>query len=307
MPDIKATKKRVFPSHPAVSSALWHFTGAKVEDIPREEWFTDGDLDEIKTATSSKRIEEWLSVRIALKSLMLDDGVAESALHIHVRKSSKGCPHVVVYNPDTGKYARYHCSLAHKGPLVFAAYSRMQDVRVGVDIERRSWRLPYLRRRFLSDKDTLIETGDHIGEYTVLWAFKEAVSKILGLGMAYGLANISCQETNLGTCMLTDAEDVQYIGNYVWFGKYALTVVADPISPETDSDVKRPKPSGRSWHEKISRGRRLRALRKQRSIASSIKTLKEKDADLNSGATFLQAEANGTSTTEKMKQKTKSK
>ena len=276
MPDKTITKERVFPDHPVVSAILWHFAEDKASDFPRGDWFTENDLAEIESFTNSRRIDEWLSVRIALKSLMLQDGVAESALHIHVRKNEKGCPHVVVYDPATGRYARFNCSLAHKGPLVFAAYSRHPDVRVGVDIERRSWRLPYLRRRFLSERDTMIKTDDHIGDYTALWAFKEAVSKILGLGMAYGLANIHCHETNLGTCTLRDGEGARYAGNYVWFGKYSLAVVTDPL-PDEAAARHRHKPPERPWLEKFSRGRRLRALRKQRNIAQRIKSIKEKE------------------------------
>lgn len=275
MPDKTTTKERVFADHPVVSAVLWHFAKEKSSDFPRERWFTKNDLAEIESFTNSRRIDEWMSVRIALKSLMLQDGLAESPHHIHVRKNHKGCPHVVVYNPETGSYACLHCSLAHKGPLVFAAYSRYPEVRVGVDVERRSWRLPYLRRRFLSERDTMVDTDDHIADYTVLWAFKEAVSKILGVGMAYGLANIHCHETSLGTCTLHDQEDSRYFGNYVWFGKYALAVVTDPLPAEAAARHKH-KPTERPWLEKLSRGRRLRAIRKQRNIAQRIKSIREK-------------------------------
>ena len=82
MPDKTITKERVFPDHPVVSAILWHFAEDKASDFPRGDWFTENDLAEIESFTNSRRIDEWLSVRIALKSLMLQDGVAESALQI---------------------------------------------------------------------------------------------------------------------------------------------------------------------------------------------------------------------------------
>ena len=124
MPEKLKTVQRVMSGHPVVSAALWHVPSAQGEAYARERWFVPEDLAECEGFTHGRRIEEWLAARIALKTLLVEDGLAESPLHIHIRKNGQGSPHVVVYNPETGAYARLPCSLSHKGPLVLAAYSR---------------------------------------------------------------------------------------------------------------------------------------------------------------------------------------
>lgn len=261
------------PDHPVVSAVLWHVPAVRGEAYAKEKWFSKQDLAECEGFANGHRVEEWLAVRIALKSALIRDGVAESPFHIHIRKNGKGCPHVVVYNPGTGDYARLSCSLSHKGPLVFAAYSKRPGVRVGIDIERRSWKLPYLRRRYISEHDRVIDKDDHIGDCTILWTFKEAASKLLGSGMAYGLANIQCRETSVGVCELRDSGGNHYTGRFNWFGRYALAVVTDPVFDSAQADAK-PRRSSRSWYERISRARRLRALRKKRRITAHIESIK---------------------------------
>ena len=267
------------PELQGVSAALWHLPEADVAAFSTDEWFDKADLDELKGLTDSHRAREWVVVRLALKAVMLNDGVADSARHIHIRKNDKGMPHAVVYNPDTGRYARYNCSLSHKGPLVVAAYSLDPRMRVGIDIERRSWRLPYLGRRFISEHDKLMDTGDRIGECTVLWAFKEAATKLLGVGMAYGLCNVQCRENGLGKCELRDAGGTHYSGQYMWFGKYALAVVTDMPAMQTDKNAAPRKGAAYSWRERMSRARRLRTIRKQRNIAARLEALKTEERD----------------------------
>ena len=267
------TMQRVMPDHPVVSAVLWHVPAARMESFSLEKWFAPDDLAECAAFTGTGRAEEWTAVRIALKWVMLRDGVADSALHIHIRKDDKGCPHVVVFNPDTGHYAKLPCSLSHKGPLVFAAYSKNPAVKVGIDIEKRSWRLPYLRRRFISEHDHIIDKSDHIGDCTILWTFKEAATKLLGVGMAYGFANIHCRETSVGLCELRDAGGDHYSGRYTWFGRYALAVVTE-LCVDSSNSHRSQRRTIRPWYERLTRARRLRILRKKQRIREQIASVK---------------------------------
>ncbi|NLE41290.1 MAG: 4'-phosphopantetheinyl transferase superfamily protein [Lentisphaerae bacterium] len=277
MPEKLKTVQRVMSGHPVVSAALWHVPSAQGEAYARDRWFVPEDLAECEGFTHGRRIEEWLAARIALKTLLVEDGLAESPLHIHIRKNGQGSPHVVVYNPETGAYARLPCSLSHKGPLVLAAYSRLPGIRVGIDLERRSWKLPYLRRRFISEHDKMLEKDDQVGDCTALWAFKEAVSKLLGAGMAYGFANIHCRETSLGTCELRDAGGNHYAGAYGWFGRYALALVTD-VYHGADADKEKAKRRERPWYERIVRARRLRDIRRLRRVSDQLAAVKAKNS-----------------------------
>lgn len=283
MPEKLNTVQRVMAGHPVVSAALWHVPAARGEDYARERWFVPEDLAECESFTHGRRIEEWLAARIALKTLLVEDGLAESPLHVHIRKNGQGLPHVVIFNPDTGAYARLPCSLSHKGPLVLAAYSRLPGVRVGIDLERRSWRLPYLRRRFISEHDKMLEKDDQVGDCTVLWSFKEAVSKLLGVGMAYGFTNIHCRETSVGTCELRDAGGNHYAGTYSWFGRYALTLVTD-VYHGADAAAPKTKRRSRPWYERIARAKRLRHIRRARRVTDQLAVLKAKNGGTQSPA-----------------------
>ena len=270
--------QRVMSGHPVVSAALWHVPAAQGEVYARERWFVAEDLAECEGFTHGRRIEEWFAVRIALKTILVEDGLAASPLHIHIRKNGQGSPHVVIYNPDTGAYARLPCSLSHKGPLVLAAYSRRPGIRVGIDLERRSWKLPYLRRRFISEHDQMLEKDDQVGDCTVLWTFKEAVSKLLGSGMAYGFANIHCRETSVGICELRDGGGNHYAGAYGWFGRYALALVTDVYHGAADAGPKA-KPRERPWFQRIVRAKRLRNLRRQRRVSEQLAVVKARNGN----------------------------
>jgi len=256
----------ILQDHPTVRVALWHLDGLKREGMASELWLTPREREEVASFGHDRRRREWTAARIALKHLLLLDDIVRSPLHAEVRKDELGQPRVVVYVPETGEYAELACSLAHKNTLVVAAYAR-EGTAVGVDIERRTWRLPHLRRRFESPADALLDGIDTIARYTVLWAFKEATSKLLGKGYASGFTRIVCRETRYGTCEVTTPDDATLHGRYLWMGRYAVAVVSDVTSPEPAA-ANPPGPS-RPWYEQIARARRLRRLRRARAIAAS--------------------------------------
>jgi len=265
-PPFSGYTREDLPEHPSVGVAMLHVVAAEMEALDLTEWFETRDLAEYATLAKRDRRVEWLASRVVLKRILMEDGLLESPLHAHIRKNAKGAPHVVVYNPDTGHYARLHCSLSHKGHLALAAYSRNPRMRVGIDIERRSWRLARLRREFVHEFDLMtVEKSDSTGSLTALWAFKEAATKLLGVGMAYGFAKIQCRENPAGgVCELRDAGGNHYSGRYVWFGKYAIALVTDPPAP-TPPTAPQTKRRKHTWWQRIMRARKLRKIRKMKN------------------------------------------
>ena len=74
----------------------------------------------------------------------------------------------------------------------------------------------------------MLEKDDDRGDETVLWSFKESLSKLLGTGWSCGFRTISCVETAPGSCELADADGNRYAGSYLWFGQHAVAIVWDP-------------------------------------------------------------------------------
>lgn len=255
--------RRVMPELSDVSAAMWHLSSfEKLSPEQVKSYFSKVELEECSGFTHSQRKSEWLASRIALKRLLLQDGVIKNPLHMSVRKTKLGAPYVVIYEPETGRYLQLNCSLSHKDKIVFAAYARNPKQRVGIDMERRSWRIPCLRRKFVSDHDSLLEKGDYIGDKTVLWTFKESTSKVRGTGFRCGFINIVCTEKSLGLCEIVDEENTPYIGHYSWFGQYAISIVTDIVP--LDDGTPRAEPHRYSMFERIARARRLKKLQTER-------------------------------------------
>lgn len=267
----------ILPDHPHVRAALWHLDGLRQEGMAPDLWLTGRERAEVAAYGHERRRREWLAARIALKRLLVQEGIVRSPLHAEVRKNELGQPRVVVYVPDTGHYEELTCSLGHKNQLVVAAFSQRR-VRVGIDIERRSWRLSHLRRRFEAPGDQLLPGPDSIARFTLLWAFKEAVSKLLGLGFACGFTQVSCRETKYGACEIAAPGESHLYGLYVWHDRYAIAVVTDfPVGSEA-SGASGTTPV-RPWFEQVARANRLRKLRRARAVTATLATPQAPDSE----------------------------
>lgn len=260
--------QELLPDFPQIRVACWHLEGLKQKGMAPELWLTERERAELETLHHERRRCEWTAARIALKRLLLLDEMVRSPLHAEIRKDQRGQPRVVIYEPDTGRYSELACSLAHKNTLVVAAYG-VDGAAVGVDIERRSWRLTYLSNRYVAPGDSLLTGGDQIARCTVLWAFKEAMSKLLGQGYAAGFTKIACRETRYGYCELMAPDGTSFRGRYVWLGRYALTAVSNMDTAETpDQTAAAP---ARPWYRQLTRARKLRQRRRERAVAESLK------------------------------------
>ena len=258
----------VMPDVPGKSAVIWHVQGRfeSQSDVFAGSFFSKDELAEYETIGRASRRREWLAVRVALKKMLLDDGVANSPASLFIRKDERGCPYVVLWEPQTGRYERIPCSFAHKGAMVFAAYAHDHSRRIGIDIERRSWRIAFLKKKFVSQDDCLLAKGDDMGDDTILWSFKEAASKLLGSGYGCGFTTISCRETGPGVCELSRASDCgavdSFTGRYSWFGRYVITLVMDPPGDGgcRPSEMRR----RYGYWERFRRGIRLREVRRFR-------------------------------------------
>ncbi|MBR1608939.1 MAG: 4'-phosphopantetheinyl transferase superfamily protein, partial [Kiritimatiellae bacterium] len=236
-------------------AALWHQDAASRFSGSPEDWLSREELAEYRALSRESRRREWFAARVALKDLLVRDGVVGDPRIATVRKDSRGAPRIVVWDPVTYRYAEMACSVSHCAPFVLCAYSPARGVRVGADAERRTWRLGRLGRKFVSPADRMLEKDDSQGDETVLWSFKESLSKLLGTGWACGFRNLSCVETAPGECTLRDPDGNEYGGAYFWFGQHAVTLVwtpapdgpgsANPSAPADHGDGRGPAPRKR--------------------------------------------------------------
>ncbi len=263
MPAPLRQTQTVFPGDGPFRAVLWSQSELDAPGFSPEDWLTDGERREYDALSNDKRRREWLAARVALKDLLVRDRVVRRASDVSVRKDERGCPRLVIWEPDTGRYAERACSISHSGPFVLVAYLRRSGGRIGVDLERRTWRISYLRRKFVSPDDAMLEKDDAAGDGTILWSFKESLSKLLGTGWACGFRNLSCREIRPGDCEMRDAEDRPYPARYAWFGHYALTVVYEEGSPAGSGLPPPPRP----FLERLVRDWRLRRLRSRRASA----------------------------------------
>ncbi len=111
----------------------------------------------------------------------MDAESIESPLECSVNKDRFGCPHINLMQKSPP--ATVNCSISHKNGFASACISWDADMKLGIDMECISEK-PFKLRRAFSDADDLL-TGikDAKEYYTVLWACKEAASKVLGLGL----------------------------------------------------------------------------------------------------------------------------
>ena len=261
----------LFQGHSLARVAMWHVNALLQEGLAPEMWLTPHELSAIADYKSERRRKEWMVSRIALKRLLLQDGIVRSPLHAEIRKNELGCPRVFIAPPDAPA-SDFACSIAHKNLLVVAGYA-LQGAHIGIDIERRSWRLQHVRRHFVAPNDRLMEGEDSIAKFAALWAFKEATSKLLGVGYACGFTRITCRETSPGTCEVIAPNATVLEGHFTWaFGKYVIALVMDVCPRERIPSA--PLPT-RPWFEQWRRLRRLKRLRRLRALAAISTPLKD--------------------------------
>lgn len=173
------------------------------------------------------RRREWLGARVCLKLMAYRQGRVASLLDCAVLKDPRGRPRLVfAERPAIGVVA--DCSLSHKGRFVCAATSSAAGLRIGVDIEEISPRLRRLTRQFVHASDRLLPSRPEDEGLAILWALKEACSKVVGRGLAMPLGDVRCEEAAPSIHRVTLGE-LELIGRHTTHDGYAVALCMGAI------------------------------------------------------------------------------
>jgi phosphopantetheinyl transferase len=168
------------------------------------------------------RRREWLGARVCLKLMAVGQGLVAAPLDCAVIKDPRGRPRLV-FAPVLATDVVADCSLSHKGRFVCAATSRAPGARIGVDIEEISPRLRRLARQFAHERDRLLGSHPEDERLAILWALKEACSKVVGRGLAMPLREVACEEIAPGRHRVT-TEALELTGRHTTHDGYAVAL-----------------------------------------------------------------------------------
>jgi phosphopantetheinyl transferase len=168
------------------------------------------------------RRREWLGARVCLKLMVLRQGRVRAPLDCAVIKDPRGRPRLV-FAPGLATDVVADCSLSHKGRFVCAATSTAPGSRIGVDIEEVSPRLRRLAREFAHERDRLLDLHPEDERLAILWALKEACSKVVGRGLAMALREVACEEIAPGRHRVR-TEALELTGRHAMHDGYAVAL-----------------------------------------------------------------------------------
>ena len=146
----------------------------KTNDVPNAEEFLTGlEFKQYNHFAVEKRASEWLAGRYAVKKLA-SEFFNLPLKKMQIKNAKNGAP---VLQADGGNHLTI--SITHRGDYAAAAISLTGDL-IGVDVEKIEKRPQSWTEEYFS-KEELIASDD--AYLTELWAKKEAVLKLLGLGL----------------------------------------------------------------------------------------------------------------------------
>lgn len=149
---------------------------------------SEAELEYWESLTPGKNRTQWISGRYAVKQALFQ--LKNSGLNwmdtrcVDVLKSSSSAPYIVQYSSTA-------VSITHSHPYCIGIVS---ENKVGIDLEKTVGVEAALVHYFFSDAEkTTLEglagTNDYIARAMVYWTRKEALSKLLGLGMTMDFKN----------------------------------------------------------------------------------------------------------------------
>ncbi len=149
------------------------------------------ELRIVRGFAADKRRIDWLAGRIATKRLMswclAQEGVYLKMPSIEVFNRQDGSPYVRL--PTGEEFARYPFSLSHSKAGGVTAVAQ-PGFRIGVDLETIEPREKSFLQTMAHDTEWDLTMETDPAEQTRLWTLKEAVSKLLGLGLSVGFWDI---------------------------------------------------------------------------------------------------------------------
>jgi phosphopantetheinyl transferase len=173
------------------------------------------------------RRREWLGARVCLKLMVMRRGRIAAPLDSLVIKDPRGRPRLAVASTPAVDVVA-DCSLSHKTRFACAAVSSVTGSRIGVDVEEIAPRLRRLTRQFVHADDRVLDAHPEDERLAILWALKEACSKVVGRGLAMALRDIACEEIAPGRHRVVTSE-LTLAGRHTTYDGYviALCVGAD--------------------------------------------------------------------------------
>jgi len=180
-----------------IEVCLADLTGLGDAESTAARFLTSPEQAEYAELRHPLRRREWLGARVCLKLMVIRQGRVGDPLHCAVVKDPRGRPRLV-FAPELTAAVVSDCSLSHKGRFVCAATSNAAEPRVGVDVEEVSPRLRRLAQAFAHDRDAVLPSRSVEERLAILWALKEACSKVVGRGLAMPLREVTCEETAPG-------------------------------------------------------------------------------------------------------------
>ena len=146
----------------------------KTKEVPNaEEFLTGFEMQQYQHFAVEKRAEEWLAGRYATKKLATEF-FNLPLKKLQVKNAKNGIP---VLQAEGGNHLTI--SISHRGDYAAAAISLTGDL-IGIDVEKIEPRPQGWAEQYFT-KDELIADDD--AYLTEMWAKKEAVLKLLGLGL----------------------------------------------------------------------------------------------------------------------------
>ena len=169
------------------------------------------------------RRREWLGARVCLKLMAVDQGLVGAPLDCAVIKDPRGRPRLV-FTPGLVTDVVADCSLSHKGRFACAATASA----LGVADRRRYRRRSPLAcagspRQFAHERDRLLGSHPEDERLAILWALKEACSKVVGRGLAMALREVACEEIAPGRHRVT-TEALELTGRHTMHEGYAVAL-----------------------------------------------------------------------------------
>jgi phosphopantetheinyl transferase len=168
------------------------------------------------------RRREWLGARVCLKLMVVRRGRVAAPLDCVVIKDPRGRPRLAVASAPAVDVVA-DCSLSHKTRFACAAVSRAPGSRIGVDVEEIAPRLRRLTRQFVHADDRMLDAHPEDERLAILWALKEACSKVLGRGLAMALRDIVCVETAPGRHRVVTGE-LALAGRHITYDGYVIAL-----------------------------------------------------------------------------------
>ena len=213
---------RLAISDAAVEVCLLDLGRAHDLEANASRFLTASERAEYTELTLPRRRREWLGARVCLKLMAMRQGRIDHPQRCAVVKDPRGRPRLVAA-PELTSPVVSDCSLSHKGRFGCAAVSIAAGPQIGVDIEEVSPRLLGLTRAFAHERDALLGSRPEEERLAILWALKEASSKVVGRGLAMGLRSVTCEETAPGLHRVV-ADGVELAGRHMLHEGYVVAL-----------------------------------------------------------------------------------